>query len=200
MDPARAPLIRMAFSWYATGDYTLRRLVAFLDELGLRNRAGGRVTISGLSHMLRNPFYMGCVHLRSSDKLYPGLHEALISKELFFAVQARLKSRLWPRRLKHRFKYSRRLTCATCGRSLVGSLAKGRVYYRCATMSCPTTCVREDDVDNTLGSLVCNTPHEIAKVGGRLIILGAHCTEQCMTPHSQPSVPQTSAAASDIAN
>ncbi len=44
------------------------------------------------------------------------------------------------------FKYSRRLRYVTCGKCLVGSLAKGRVYYRCQTVTCPTTSIREDRV------------------------------------------------------
>jgi site-specific DNA recombinase len=118
-----------------------------LYDLGLRNRGGGQVTVNGLSTLLRNPFYMGYVFLRTKDKLYPGVHEPLVTKELFFKVQARLKSRTWPRRLKHRFKYSRMFRCGTCGRSLVASQVKGHVYYRCATVSCPTTSFREETLE-----------------------------------------------------
>ncbi|MGA8808970.1 MAG: recombinase family protein [Thermoanaerobaculia bacterium] len=147
MDPERGPLVRLAFEWYATGHYSLRRLSGFLFDLGLRNRADGRVTTGGLSHLLRNPFYMGYIHLKSRAKLYPGVHEPIVTKELFFKVQERLKSRVWPRPLKHRFKYSRMFKCASCGRSLVGSERKGHVYYRCATVTCPTTCLRQELLD-----------------------------------------------------
>jgi site-specific DNA recombinase len=125
VDPERAPLIELAFTWYATGHYPLRQLQEFLFDLGLRNRAGGRVTKSGLSHLLRNPFYMGYIHLRSSDKLHRGIHEPIVSSQLYFAVQARLKSKVYPRPLKHLFKYSRMFKCATCGRSLTPLGEKG---------------------------------------------------------------------------
>ena len=100
IDPERAPLIRLAFEWYASGNYTLRQLRDHLEYLGLRNRAGDVVTTSGLSWLLRNRFYMGFMHLKSKDHLYPGAHEPIITKELFFKVQERLKSRLWPRLLR----------------------------------------------------------------------------------------------------
>jgi site-specific DNA recombinase len=96
---------------------------------------------------------MGYIHLKTKDKLYPGLHEPLVTKELFFEVQSRLKSGVWPRRLRHRSKYSRMFRCATCGRSLVGSLRKGHVYYRCATITCPTTCLREETIDAAVSSI-----------------------------------------------
>jgi site-specific DNA recombinase len=150
IDPERGPLITLAFTWYASGEYTYRRLAQVLYDLGLRNRAGSRVTLNGLSTLLRNPFYMGYVYLRTKDKLYPGQHEALVTKEIFFKVQERLKSRVWPRPLKHHHKYSKMFKCASCGRSLVASERKGHVYYRCATMTCPTTSVREDMIDEAV--------------------------------------------------
>lgn len=153
IDPERGPLIRLAFSWYASGNYTLQKLSDILYDMGLRNRAGGRVTLNGLSVILHNPFYTGYIRFRKREKLYRGVHQPLVTKELFFAVQSRLKSRVWPRSMKHRFKYSRMFRCATCGRSLVGSERKGHVYYRCATMTCPTTSVREDLIDISLDGL-----------------------------------------------
>jgi site-specific DNA recombinase len=146
IDLEKGPLVRLAFTWYATGDYTLRKLNALLFDLGLRDRFGGRVTLSGLSHLLRNPFYIGYLETSATEELLPAVHAPLVEKKLFFDVQAKLKTRIWPRTLRHNFKYSRMLRCRTCARCLVGSLAKGCVYYRCATMTCPTVSVREDKV------------------------------------------------------
>jgi DNA invertase Pin-like site-specific DNA recombinase len=151
IDPERGPLIRLAFTWYATGEYTLRKLSALLYDMGLRNRRGGRITFGALSFLLHNPFYMGQIRLRKQEgQWYSGVHQPIVAKDLFFAVQQRLKAQVAPRRLKHHFKYSRMLKCSTCGRSLVGSLAKGRVYYRCHTITCPTTSIREEVVDTVL--------------------------------------------------
>jgi site-specific DNA recombinase len=148
IDPEKGPLVRLAFTWYATSDYSLRKLNSLLFDLGLRNRADGQLTLSGLSHLLRNPFYIGYLDARATAELLPGVHQPLVSREIFFQVQSRLTTRFWPRRLKHRFKYSRMLRCTTCGKCLVGSIAKGRVYYRCQTTTCPTNCVREDRISS----------------------------------------------------
>ncbi|HEV7766397.1 MAG TPA: recombinase family protein [Thermoanaerobaculia bacterium] len=149
IDPERGWLVKLAFVSYASGDYTLRKLAEFLAGLGLRNRRGNPVTLSGLSHFLRNPFYMGYIKFGDKRELYQGLHEPLITKELFFRVQERLRVRIAPRKLHHRFKYSRMLKCLTCNRCLIGSERKGWVYYRCATMICPTVSVRKDRVENS---------------------------------------------------
>jgi site-specific DNA recombinase len=152
IDPEKGWFVQFAFSAYASGEYTLRRLAASLSELGLRNRREKDLTLSGLSHLLRNPFYMGYIRFGDKKELFRGLHEPLVSKEIFFKVQSHLKNRVWPRRMHHRFKYSRRLRCLSCGKCLIGSAVKGRVYYRCQTMTCPTVSVREDRVESTVAA------------------------------------------------
>lgn len=105
-----------------------------------------------VSHLLRNPFYIGYLDAKATAELLPGVHPQLVDRKIFFDVQAKLKTRIWPRRLRNNFKYSQKLRCVTCGKCLVGSLVKGRVYYRCATMTCPTVSVREDRVPATLAT------------------------------------------------
>jgi site-specific DNA recombinase len=169
IDPDRGPLVRLAFTWYASGEYTLRELQILLENLGLRNRRGGRVSVNGLSHLLRNPFYMGFIRLRTKGHLYCGLHEPIVSRELFFKVQDHLRSRLWPRRRTLGHRFSRKLRCATCTRALIGSESKSRVYYRCQTISCPTTSVREDAVQAFWGSIRMTENLEMAWVSGKKI-------------------------------
>lgn len=67
-DPERAPYIRLAFTWYATGDYPLRKLLTVLQDLGFLNKFGTRVSMNGLSGILRNPFYMGFIYLRGQKR------------------------------------------------------------------------------------------------------------------------------------
>jgi hypothetical protein len=49
IDPEQGPLVRLAFTWYATGKYSLRTplSVCFFD-LKLRSRGGGKIAVSGL--------------------------------------------------------------------------------------------------------------------------------------------------------
>jgi DNA invertase Pin-like site-specific DNA recombinase len=67
IDPARAPLVRVAFELYASGTFNLERLGDELYRRGLRNRKGGRVTINGISQILNNPFYIGIIRLESTN-------------------------------------------------------------------------------------------------------------------------------------
>ena len=143
-DPVKAPLVRKAFELYGTGRYTLHELADEMYRTGLRNRSGGRVTVSRLSVILNNPFYVGLIRLKRSGETFPGAHRPLIPVSLFKQVQQILNGKISARVQQHDFFFRRLLTCARCKYSLIGELQKGHIYYRCHTRECPLTCVRED--------------------------------------------------------
>jgi site-specific DNA recombinase len=146
-DPKSAPLVRLAFELYATGEYTLATLGAELERRGLRNRRGGKVTRSGLSVFLNNPFYIGLIRIRKTGETFEGAHRPIIRATLFNRVHDVLAGRVATRDFSAAFPYRRLLRCATCRYSLVGERRKGHTYYRCHTPSCPTTSIREEVVD-----------------------------------------------------
>ncbi|MBU6400340.1 MAG: recombinase family protein, partial [Verrucomicrobia bacterium] len=150
IDPVRGPLVRRAFELYATGRYTLETLGAELFRRGLRNRRGGAVTRNGWSKLLNNPFYICLIHLNRTGETFPGAHAPLIPKAIFDRVQEVLAGKYGARSSRHDFSFRRLLTCARCGYSLIGERQKGHVYYRCHTIACPTTGVREEAADAAL--------------------------------------------------
>jgi DNA invertase Pin-like site-specific DNA recombinase len=147
LDPTRAPLVRKAFALYASGRYNLKSLREEVARLGLRNRRGGKVTLTGLSVILNNPFYIGLIRLKRTGETFSGSHQPLIAKSLFDRVQKTLRGRTNARPDRHSFVFRRLLRCGGCGYSLIGELQKGRVYYRCQTRGCPVTSIREDAVE-----------------------------------------------------
>lgn len=142
IDPVKGPLVRRLFELYATGRYNLHALKDEAQKSGLRNRRGGRVSINGLSTILRNPFYIGLIRVSRRKEVYEGAHAPLVAKSLFDRVQAVLDGKFATRSKKHDFVFRRRLRCAACGYSLIGERQKGHIYYRCHT--CSGTSVRED--------------------------------------------------------
>ncbi|WP_084263303.1 recombinase family protein [Actinomadura formosensis] len=89
-DPERAPLIRLAFELYATGDWTLADLNEELYDRGLRTRPTPRrparqVSESRLSQILRDRYYLGYVTYDSEE--IEGRHEPLVDEDLFEHVQ-----------------------------------------------------------------------------------------------------------------
>ena len=147
LDPATAPLVRQAFELYSTGRFSLGSLSKELWRLGLRRKDGAAFLSNRLSKLLNNPFYFGLIRIKKTGEYFSGLHEPLISKRTFDRVRAALTGRLNTRTKRYDLLYRRRLTCKSCEYSLIGETAKGLVYYRCHTASCPTTCLREEAVD-----------------------------------------------------
>jgi len=149
-DPIRAPLIKKAFSLYATGQYSLERLRDEMAALGLRNRRGSVVSLNGLSVILNNPFYIGLIRLKRTGETFPGAHAPLIAKSLFDRVQEVLNGKFNARAQRHSLLFRRLLRCRHCEYSLIGERQKGHVYYRCHTKDCPTTGIREEPVDERI--------------------------------------------------
>src|SRR5437879_6211551 len=79
-----------------------------------------------------------------------GIHQPLVSKSLFDRVRDVLHGRLNTRAHKHDFLFRRRLNCGQCRIRLVGETHKGFIYYRCQPRECPTTAVREEEVDGAV--------------------------------------------------
>ncbi len=154
IDPETAPLVRAAFELYASGKYTLITLGEELYRRGLRNRRGKRVTKSGLSALLNNPFYVGIIRIRRSGEQYQGIHEPLIPKSLFDRVQRLLSGRTKSTGWKQDFRYRRMFCCAHCGLMLIGERQKCHAYYRCHTPTCPTTSLREEVIDTVIGKTI----------------------------------------------
>lgn len=149
-DPRRASLVRKAFELYGSGRYNLDTLTDEMFSLGLRNRSGKRVTRNGFSVMLSNPFYIGLLRVKSTGETFQGAHKPIVRVSLFKKVQEILKGKSNFKAVKHDFLFRRLLSCSRCGYSLIGEMHKGHIYYRCHTSSCPTTCVREDNIEETV--------------------------------------------------
>jgi hypothetical protein len=100
--------------------------------------------LSGLYHLLGNPFYMGVIRLKSGQT-YKGAHEPMVSPAEFDCVQQFLGRPAKPRPWRHEFAYTGLLRCATCKRPLIGEQhvkpsGKRFVYYRCHPLSKQPKC------------------------------------------------------------
>ena len=87
-DPERAPLVRELFERYAGGQETDRSLAAWLNAKGARSAKGRPFTRDTVRELLLNSAHCGYVGgLRSKDRSIRGLHEPIVSEELFDRVQ-----------------------------------------------------------------------------------------------------------------
>jgi site-specific DNA recombinase len=140
LDPERAEIIRWCYEQYATGDWSGIDLTLAARAKGLTNRprAGEPakpVGLTGMYHLLQNPYYMGVVSYRGIH--YEGKHQALVEPDVWLACQDVLaahhhrgeKDRVHPHYLRGT------IHCSACGGRLVYSEQKGNggtyVYYWC---------------------------------------------------------------------
>ena len=101
IDPERAPLIAWAFEAYATGNWTVRKLVAELNDRGLTTlttaaRPSKPLSDSQLHNILRHPYYTGVVRYRGA--IYPGKHDPLVDIQTWQRVQELLTAKTWQAR------------------------------------------------------------------------------------------------------
>jgi site-specific DNA recombinase len=122
LDPERAPLVRLAFELYVTGNYTLADLSDELYDRGLRTRPITRfpakeVSISKLSDMIRDRHYIRYVTYKGEE--IKGRYEALVDDALFERVQEVIESRgvSGERRRTHHHYLKGSLFCGRCKRA-----------------------------------------------------------------------------------
>ena len=101
--PEEGPAVQELFRRYASGTTTLSQLATWLNDQGFRIRnmhqlpdaRGDMVaeprlfTVASVRGILHNVFHMGKV--RHKDQLLPGVHQALVSEEVFHTIQVAMK-------------------------------------------------------------------------------------------------------------
>jgi site-specific DNA recombinase len=132
IDRKRAPLVKLAFDVFATGNYSISSLCELLDEAGLRTlptakRAPAPMSRANVHYMLRREFYIGVVTWCGA-KNPAGRHDALIDESTFRKVQAVLDAHAHSgdRTHKHHHHLKGSIFCGYCGRRLIFSRVRSR--------------------------------------------------------------------------
>ena len=128
-----APFVVKAFQRAATGRFSIIDLAALSATDGLVTRRGHKLGKSQMHQILRNRVYMG--QFTWKGRIYDGIHEPLVSRDLWDKVQAVIDGRGSKklRRVKNDLAFWGVLRCGHCDCAMVGELKKGRyVYYHCS--------------------------------------------------------------------
>jgi DNA invertase Pin-like site-specific DNA recombinase len=147
-DPELAPVLARMFERYATGNHSVRDVARLARSEGLAyRRSGNLIPPSTVHKILRTRLYSG--DFDWNGRIYKGIHEPIISRELWARAQDVLDGRHARGRLrrKHDFAFSGLVRCGHCGCALVAEIKKGRyVYYHCTGYKgrCPEPYTREE--------------------------------------------------------
>lgn len=148
-DHERFDLVRKMWDLMLAGNHTPYRIMLIANEQwGLRTRqfkrsGGNPLGLSTLYALFKNPFYYGVI--RNHGDLFPGRHEAMITKSEFDRVQELLQDRSKPRPKRHAFAFTGLIKCGECGMSVTAEDRINRqghayVYYHCTKKKRLTHC------------------------------------------------------------
>jgi hypothetical protein len=162
-DPARAPLVLQLFERYATGQESDRTLAAWLNATGARTTRGRQFGKDTVREMLCNAAYAayaGYVSgLRDKSRAIKGLHEAIVTDELFDRVQ---EVRGWRIRVvkpgppSDEYLLRKLLRCERCGARMHGTRGSKTTVrrYMCSTRryghSCGERIVKAEALEGQL--------------------------------------------------
>ena len=126
----KALLVRMMFEKYVeTGslksvmDLVKQNKISYSDD-------GNLYSINSVFWMLRNPVYTGKV--RWNNNIYDGMHDPIISKELYDEAQLLMTKKVRKKSLYKEFMLSGLIQCSDCNSSMTNSFTnkiKRRYYY-----------------------------------------------------------------------
>ena len=118
INPKEAEIVRFIYESYITKG-SLAIVYKELKEKGIKNRQGKFFTKSHLENILRNIVYIG--KIKYSGKVYEGIHEPLISEEVFNLAQQIHKEKIRKLRLYKEFLFGGLIICNECGSRMTSS-------------------------------------------------------------------------------
>lgn len=143
IDIDRAPIIKEIFERSGLMHQSGRTIKDWLDESGFTTKAGARLSLSQIYRILTNPFYYGYFKYPEDGPLYKGLHQPIITKELFDLVRDRIANIVpddKPAWGSKKFPFKHLFYCGACGsrltveehyKKLKDGTRNRHVYYRC---------------------------------------------------------------------
>lgn len=178
-DPASANIVREIYQMYASGK-TLIEIVNYCNEQGYRTSRGKPFSPNSLTTILRNRRYIG-YYIYKDLEIENGM-PALVDRELFDAVQERLKMN---HRSKSRaksdanFMLTGKIFCGHCGRPMAGTSGTsmtGEKYYYYSCRIHGNKCIKQnekkDDIEDAVLGYITDsflTDENIAKIADKII-------------------------------
>ena len=161
IEPQEANIVKQIFDiYYSTGSTT--EVYKKLKVDSLFNRKGLPISKEEIRKILSRVVYVGKIEYK--DSIYPGIHEPIVSQELFDAVQGLHKHRIKKSKVFNYSVFPGIVHCKECG-SIMSAVFTNKVkngqrtryfYYRCSSVMkrdnsfCSTRQVSSDRLDSTV--------------------------------------------------
>lgn len=141
-DPEQFDLMKRAWEEMATGTHTYETIATFMNNIGIVVKIGKRRKFVSNQHaerLFKNKFYIGILTSKRWGEI-AGVHEAMVSEELFYKVQAILNGKAHKtaphQRRNPDFPLRWFVLCEKCNHPLTGAWSRGGrgqkyAYYYC---------------------------------------------------------------------
>lgn len=150
IDHEQAPFVIKIFELYAQGNNSFQTIALKMRSQHFAKTSRGKsVTARTVEVILKNPFYMGIMHIKK--QLLPHKYPTLISEELFNRVRTIIANHH-----KAPIQYAGKpillrglITCANCEGAVTGDIKKQKyIYYSCHNSKriCTKKWVREENL------------------------------------------------------
>ena len=168
IDVHRAPVIKQMFEKVAYDGWSGRKLFKWLShDINFKTKHGKPLTLSNIYIILKSSFYYGeFEYPKGSGQWYKGIHEPVITKDLYLQVQDKITSDYTVRVQDKEFAFTRMITCGLCGsgvtadekfKKLKDGTTNRYVYYGCTKFkdkNCPCGYVREEELIEQLANIL----------------------------------------------
>jgi site-specific DNA recombinase len=168
LDGQRADVIKQMYEKVAYDGWSGRKLFYWLkDDIRFRTKHGKPLTLSNIYIILKSTFYYGeFEYPKGGGQWYKGVHDPIITKDLYLQVQDRITSDHVVRDQNKEFAFTRMITCGLCGsgvtadekfKKLKDGTTNRYVYYGCTKFkdkNCPCGYVREEDLIEQLANVL----------------------------------------------
>jgi hypothetical protein len=129
IDESIGVLVKKLFELYASGDYSIKKLVDKMYDLGLRSSGGRQIPKSRIHKILTDPFYIGKMVWNGIE--YPAQHKPLIDLTTFEKVSRVLSSKNTPKYGKHDYLFKGLFKCYECNGTITWEEKKKIMYGHC---------------------------------------------------------------------
>jgi len=168
LDEQRADVIKQMYEKVAYDGWSGRKLFYWLkDDIRFRTKHGKPLTLSNIYIILKSTFYYGeFEYPKGGGQWYKGVHDPIITKDLYLQVQDRITSDHVVRNQNKEFAFTKMITCGLCGsgitadekfKKLKDGTTNRYVYYGCTKFkdkNCPCGYVREEDLIEQLANVL----------------------------------------------
>lgn len=139
-------------------------IVRYLNEDGYRTKHSALFNVKKIKNIIKNPIY--CGHVKHYNKIYKGIHKAIISEEIFNKAQKNItyRKKYSPNR-PPKYLLTGFLRCGYCGSSMGGYKSfKGYWNYRCLGYTrgiCKTSVhLQKDKIEKFVIDKICQMLNE----------------------------------------